>query len=318
MALLVFDDPDMELHEPGWGHPERPDRLRAARAAMAGVRGIEWVRPGFASRDDLLTVHDRPYVDALLALHGEHRQLDADTVVSPGSVRAALLAAGAAQDAVDRVIDGPSRRALCLVRPPGHHALGDRAMGFCLVNNVVIAASRALRRGLRRVAIVDWDVHHGNGTQALVQDHPGVWFASVHEGFGAWPGTGRGEERGPHGTITNVELRPGAGHDEILAAFDQHVAPGLHAFAPEIVLVSAGFDAHGDDDLGAVRATDETYRSLTERVVAAAERHAGGRLVLVLEGGYALPALGRSLRSCAEVLLTPGPDEKRATGEEAG
>lgn len=307
MSLLVFDDPDMELHEPGWGHPERPDRLRAARAAMVGLAGIEWVRPRFASRDDLLTVHERPYVDALLAAHGEHRQLDAETAISPGSVRAALLAAGAAQDAVDRVIDGPTRRALCLVRPPGHHATADQAAGFCLLNNVVIAASRALRRGLRRVAIVDWDAHHGDGTQALVQDHPGVWFASLHEGFGAWPGTGRDDDRGPLGTIVNVELREGAGHDEILAAFDDRVAPGLEAFRPEILLVSAGFDAHAEDGVGVLGATEATFAALAARVVDVAERHAGGRLVLVLEGGYFLPSLGRSLRACAEVLLADGP-----------
>ncbi len=302
MPLLVFDDPDMELHEPGWGHPERPDRLRAARAAASSVPGLIWRRPKFASRDDLLRVHDRAYVDALLALHGETRQLDADTAVSPGSVRAALLAAGAVQDAVDAVIDGPDRRALCLVRPPGHHATADRAAGFCLLNNVVVGASRALRRGLGRIAILDWDVHHGDGTQALVQDHPGVLFVSLHEGFGAWPGTGSAEEVGPHGTLVNVPLREGAGHDEIVAAFDARVGPALERFAPELVLISAGFDAHAEDPLGTVAATEETFAELTRRVVAVAERHAGGRLVLVLEGGYFLPSLGRSLRACLEVL----------------
>lgn len=305
MPLLVFDDPDMDLHDTGWGHPERPDRLRAARAAVAGRAGVEWCRPRFATRADLVHVHDAPYVDALLALHGEHRQLDADTVVSPSSVRAALLAAGAVQDAVDRVLDGPDRRALCLVRPPGHHATADRAAGFCLLNNVVVGASRALRRGVERVAVVDWDVHHGDGTQALVQEHPGVLFASLHEGHGAWPGTGRADDVGPLGTIVNVELPAGAGHDEILAGFDARVGPAIDAFRPEIVLVSAGFDAHVDDHLGTLAATEETYRALTERVVALAERHAGGRLVVVLEGGYFLPSLGRSLRACVDVLLAP-------------
>ncbi len=302
-SLLVFDDPDMDLHDPGWGHPERPDRLRAARAAMAGYPGLEWVRPRFAERAELVRVHSAAYVDALLSLVGETRQLDADTFVGPDSVRAALLAAGAVQDAVDRVITGPVTQAVCLVRPPGHHALEDRAMGFCLLNNVVVGASRALRRGLSRLLIVDWDAHHGNGTQALVQDHPGVMFASLHEGFGAWPHTGDADDRGPHGTIVNVPLRVGASHDELLAAFDEHVAPAAEAFAPELVLVSAGFDAHAEDGVGTLGATDQTYGELTRRVRGLAERHAGGRLVVVLEGGYFLPSLGRSLRACVDVLL---------------
>ncbi len=303
MALLVFDDPDMDLHEPSWGHVERPDRLRAARAAMTGFAGVTWCRPRFATRADLVHVHDAPYVDALIALHGASAVLDADTELSPGSVRAALLAAGAVQDAVERVCEGPDRRALCLVRPPGHHARADRAMGFCVFNNVVVGASRALRAGLRRILIVDWDVHHGNGTQELVQDHPGVLFASLHEGDGFWPGTGGADERGPHGTILNVPLPAGAGHDEILAAFDDRIRARADAFAPELVLVSAGFDAHREDGMGDLLATDETFAALTRRVRALADTHAGGRLVLVLEGGYFLPALGRSLRACADVLL---------------
>jgi acetoin utilization deacetylase AcuC-like enzyme len=299
--LHVWDDPAMEQHHPGRNHPERPERLVAARQALLEVPGVSWHRPQPASAEYLSALHDPDYVSTVLSTRGRAVMLDEDTFTSEGTVDAALLAAGAVRDAVDLVMQGPDRRAMAIVRPPGHHAERARAMGFCLFNNVALGAEHARRSGVERVLIIDWDVHHGNGTQHLFEARPDVMFFSTHQGGGFYPGTGRRSERGV-GNVINCPMPAGAGHDELLAAFTQELLPAAEAFAPALVLVSAGFDAHRDDPLGGLNATEETFAALCSLVRELADRHAGGKLVLTLEGGYDLAALAGSVRACADVL----------------
>jgi acetoin utilization deacetylase AcuC-like enzyme len=297
-AVLVFDDPAMEPHDPGPGHPERPDRLRAARAGLTSHPAVSWRTPQPATAADLGAVHDPEYVARVLALRGRRGMLDEDTYVSERSIDAALLAAGAVRDAVDAVIHGPAPRAVALVRPPGHHAERAAAMGFCLFNNIAVGARRALDRGVERILIVDWDVHHGNGTEHWARGMHQVTFFSTHQGYGFYPGTGNRSD----GNIVNRPLHAGAGHRELVDAFVTELVPRADELRPELVLVSAGFDAHADDPLGELLATDETYAELTGIVAGIADRHAGGRLVAALEGGYDLGALERSVRAMVEVL----------------
>jgi acetoin utilization deacetylase AcuC-like enzyme len=299
--LHVWDDPAMEEHRPGRGHPERPERLVAARQALLELPDVRWHRPEPASADYLSMLHDPDYVSTVLGCRGRAVMLDEDTFTSEGTVDAALLAAGAVRDAVDLVLRGPDRRAIALVRPPGHHAERARAMGFCLFNNVALGAEHARRSGIPRVMVIDWDVHHGNGTQHLFEARPDVMFFSTHQGFGFYPGTGRKSETGV-GNVINCPLPAGAGHDELIAAFTRELLPAAEAFAPGLVLVSAGFDAHRDDPLGGLRASEQTFAALCGLVRELADRHADGKLVLALEGGYDLAALAGSVRACADVL----------------
>jgi acetoin utilization deacetylase AcuC-like enzyme len=299
--LHVWHDPRMEDHDPGDGHPERAARLRAARDALDGHPGVAWEAVTEATAEELARVHDPAYVAAVLATEGRPVDLDPDTSTSAGSVLAARLAAGAVLGAVRAVHAGADRRAMALVRPPGHHAERAHAMGFCLFNNVAVGVADRLAAGLERVLVVDWDVHHGNGTQHLFDRDPRVAFFSTHQGFGFYPGTGARDEVGV-GNVRNVPLRRGDGHAELLGAFESELLPFAGAFRPELVVVSAGFDAHADDPLGGLRATEDTFAALTRIVAAIADRHAEGRLVLALEGGYALGALARSVRACADVL----------------
>jgi acetoin utilization deacetylase AcuC-like enzyme len=313
LTRLYFDD-RMLAHDPGRGHPERPDRLRAIRAALEGAPG-EWVVPAPAAREDLLRVHDAAHVDRIEALRGRVAGLDPDTATSPGSVEAALLAAGAAVQAVDA-----GGRAFALVRPPGHHAEPDRAMGFCLFNNVAVAAAHALATGRERVLVVDWDVHHGNGTQDAFYDRDDVLFFSTHR-FPFYPGTGGAREhgRGPgEGYTVDVPLPPGLGDGDYARVFSEVLLPIADDFRPDLVLVSAGFDAHRDDPLGGMALTEEGFATLCGVVADIADRHAGGRLVLVLEGGYDLRGLARGVRACADVLggaAPPPPGGPTARGD---
>ncbi len=315
LTRLLFDE-RMAAHDPGRGHPERPDRLRAVRSALEGAAG-EWVAPTPVSREDLLRVHDAAHVDRILALRGRVAGLDPDTAVSPGSVDAALLAAGAAVQAVDA-----GGRAFALVRPPGHHAVPSRAMGFCLFNNVAVAAARALASGRRRVLVVDWDVHHGNGTQDAFYDRDDVLFFSTHQ-FPFYPGTGAAHEQGRgqgEGYTVDVPLPPGLGDGDYAIVFAELLVPIADAFRPDLVLVSAGFDAHRDDPLGGMAVTEEGFAALCGVVRDLADRHAEGRLVLALEGGYDLQGLARSVRACVDVLggaTPPPPARASARGEAA-
>lgn len=308
MTLLYYD-PCFLRHETG-AHPERADRLRriAERLARSGLdrkcRRPEW---GPAGRQALARVHWPRYIDEVWALaKSGGGELDADTVVSPASYEVALEAAGAVCDAVRRVVQGEDATALCLVRPPGHHALAGRAMGFCLFNNVAVAARLAIEElGLERVLIVDWDVHHGNGTQAAFWEEPRVGFLSIHR-WPFYPGTGLEDETGAGpglGYTVNLPVAYGTPRADYLARFTHALDRFADRIKPQLVLVSAGFDPHRLDPVGDLGLETEDFATLTSRVLDVAEVHAAGRLVSVLEGGYDLEATAEGVEAhLAEML----------------
>lgn len=289
------------------GHPERPERAEAMQAVAArfAAAGGAVLAPRAASDDDLARVHDRAYIARLTAMRGRAAMLDADTFTSPDSEDVARLAAGAVLTAVDVALDGPARsRAFALVRPPGHHAEADRAMGFCLYNNVAVGAAYARSRGLGRVAVVDYDVHHGNGTQAMFHDDPSVLYVSSHQ-HPYYPGTGAAAERGEGagaGFTLNLPLAAGAGDDEVVGRWAAEALPRIEAFAPELLMISAGFDADERDPLGQLRMTPEGFARLTRVLLDAAERASAGRVVLVSEGGYDTHALAECLQAVIDQL----------------
>lgn len=283
-------------HRPGAGHAERPQRLQVVTEALGDAfPDIPWFEAPRASRGQLLRVHD----DALLALVLDTpvdgpMALDPDTVLGPGSAEAALRAAGAGVAAVDALMADGETRAFCAVRPPGHHATGSVAMGFCLFNSIAVAAAHACdQHGLARVAVVDFDVHHGNGTQAIFHADPRVMYLSSHQ-LPLYPDTGRADERGV-GNILNVPLPPGAGSAQFRDAWRDLLLPALESFRPQMLFISAGFDAHRLDPLAQMQLEADDYHWITTELVAVAERHAHGRVVSMLEGGYDLNAL----RECA-------------------
>ncbi len=305
--VLLLSDETMIDHDPGPGHPERPGRLMAIheRLRSRAVSGTEWRSPQPATSRLIERVHTPRYVDRLDELRGSTVTLDADTALSPGSIPAARLAVGAAVEAVTAVVRGTTRRAFALVRPPGHHAEADRPMGFCLFNNIAIAAAHARADlGCRRILIVDWDVHHGNGTQHAFFEQPDVLFFSAHRAP-FWPGSGDLHEIGTDagiGFTMNVPMPAGCGDGEYRAVFDDLLVPVAEAFEPEVVLVSAGFDAHARDPLGGMLVSTEGFASLCGVARDLADRLCQGRLALVLEGGYDLVALADSVHTCVEVL----------------
>jgi acetoin utilization deacetylase AcuC-like enzyme len=305
--VLLLSDEAMLGHDPGPGHPERPERLQAILADLRRepIAGTRWAAPNPAPREALERVHTPAYVADLLRLRGRSADLDPDTTVSPGSIDAALLAAGAAIDAVDALMTGAASSAFALVRPPGHHAEPARAMGFCLFNNIAVAAAHAkARHGCRRILIVDWDVHHGNGTQAAFYADPSVLYFSTHQSP-FYPGTGGPEEIGEgegKGFTINVPLPAGLGDGDYVAVFSLVLGPIAGSFAPDLVLVSAGVDAHRADPLGEMRLTEAGFAHLCGGVLKIAQHHAGGRVALILEGGYDLRALPACVRACANVL----------------
>jgi len=306
MAVLLLFDEKMTEHDPGPGHPESPNRLQAIWTDLARrpVAGTEVVTPPEATREELRRVHDDAYISRILALRGREVQLDPDTATSAASVDAALLAAGAAAEAVRRVLTGQAQSAFALVRPPGHHAESTRAMGFCLFNNVAVAASEAHAHGLSRVLCVDWDVHHGNGTQHSFYERRDLLFCSTHQ-YPLYPGTGHESEAGRgagEGFTVNLPLPAGCGDGDYAACFADVLLPIADAYRPELVLVSAGFDAHRDDPLAGMAVTEEGFAALCGAVKQIADCYCPGRLVLTLEGGYDLRALARSSRACIEVL----------------
>ncbi|MEZ4447367.1 MAG: histone deacetylase [Polyangiaceae bacterium] len=303
--MLIFTDDRMRLHDPGAHHPERPDRLSAATQALKGRPGLTWRAPTPASGEQVARIHDAAHVADVETRRGRRGAFDPDTNHSEDSVEAAYLAAGAAIDAVTAVVEGEAKHAFALVRPPGHHAEAQAAMGFCLFNNIAVAAAHARAAlGVERVLIVDWDVHHGNGTQHVFEDRRDILFCSLHQ-YPFYPGTGAATEVGHgegEGYTLNVPFPAGAGPTDYRAAFDDLILPVADAFAPDLVLVSAGYDAHRDDPLASMQLEDETYATLAGKLVALADRHAAGKLVLVLEGGYDLDALGRSVRATVDTL----------------
>ena len=303
----LFRSPDFLGHETG-GHPENPRRISAIDAELerAGLlAGRPTIAFGPASVDAMTRVHDARYVDALEALTARGGGfLDPDTMVGPDSVAVARLAAGAAIAGVDAVLDGRATRAFALGRPPGHHATPRRGMGFCLVNTIAIAAAHALDRGLERVLIVDWDVHHGNGTQDAFYATDQVLFCSVHQ-HPLYPGTGAANERGSgpgEGFTINVPLPPGQDDEIYRRVFTERFLPAARAFRPELVLISAGFDAHAADPLGGMRLTEHGFADLARMVAEVASEWCDGRLVTVLEGGYDPGALGRSVVAVVQAL----------------
>jgi acetoin utilization deacetylase AcuC-like enzyme len=293
---VLLTHPDVVRHAPPQGHPERPERLAAALDGLASL-DLRREEPPEATDQELSALHPRTYLDRLIAAEPARgaRALDPDTWLSPGSVRAARLGAGAALRAVDLVLEGRYAKAFSAMRPPGHHALADTPMGFCLFGNVALAARRALdRHGVDRVAIVDFDVHHGNGTEALVEDDPRILFVSTHQ-FPFYPGSGASTHTGPHGTVLNVPLRAGTGSAAFRAVVGSQVLPRVAEHRPDLLLISAGFDAHRDDPLGGLALETEDFAWITQELCDVAERHAQGRVVSVLEGGYDLQALRDSV-----------------------
>lgn len=307
MTTILYSHRACEGHDPGPGHPECPARLVAIRETLEAPEfsALERREAPLGDPDRIALAHPRQYVDAILAAIPEegYGALDGDTTVSPGSREAALRAAGALVAAADAVMAGDARNAFCAVRPPGHHAEIARAMGFCLFNNVAIAAMHLRdRHGLKRIAVVDFDVHHGNGTQAIFWNHPDLLFASTHQ-MPLYPGTGSSEESGCAGNIVNAPLPPYAGSAEFRKAMERMVLPAVSEFSPEFLLISAGFDAHTDDPLANLNFRDDDYTWATAQLMALAEEHCQGRLVSTLEGGYNLRALSTSVAAHVRQLM---------------
>jgi acetoin utilization deacetylase AcuC-like enzyme len=309
---LLYTDPIFLRHETG-RHVEVPARLRSitARLETAGLCR-QWTPGSYQplTPEKVILVHDPAVVERARAMADQGGgMLDADTVVSRDSFQVALAAAGACVWAVDAVMAGPDPRALCLVRPPGHHATRTRSMGFCLFNNIALAASRARTdHGLTRILIVDWDVHHGNGTQDIFFADPAVFFFSIHRyGMGFYPGTGAANETGTgkgRGFTLNVPVRFGTSRRDYHALFAEALEKAADTIKPELVLISAGFDAHARDPIGSLGLETEDFAVLTRLVLDVAKTHAHGRLVSCLEGGYNLDALAESVQAHLQVLLT--------------
>jgi acetoin utilization deacetylase AcuC-like enzyme len=312
MSLLVISSTRFAEHQTPPGHPERPDRAEVMDVIADRWRqqGGEVAAPGAATIEQLARVHDREYVHRISETAGRVVALDPDTYTSPETYEVALIAAGAAIDAVEHVLRGSQRVALALVRPPGHHAERSRAMGFCLFNNVAVAAAHAGTLGAHRVAIVDYDVHHGNGTQHVFESSPNVLYASTHQ-FPYYPGTGAADEIGVgsgRGFTVNLPMERGAVSEDYQLVFTEVVLPVVRQFKPDLVLVSAGFDAHERDPLANMRLTPEAFAAMTMELRAVAAECCDGRMVLVTEGGYDLHALAASLDAVVEMLAGPiGP-----------
>jgi acetoin utilization deacetylase AcuC-like enzyme len=308
VATALITHPACLEHDTGPYHPETSERLRAVLAALETEEFAMLLREAapMATVEQLSRVHPRDYVEAILAIHpdlGEPVQLDGDTVMSAGSAEAAARAAGGACLAVDAVMEGWARTAFAAVRPPGHHAEPNKPMGFCLFNNAAVAAMHArVRWGIERVAVVDFDVHHGNGTQAMFAADAGLFYASSHQ-HPCYPGTGEVWERGVAENILNVPLRARDGGPAFRAAWGETIIPALDKFAPGLLIVSAGFDAHVADPLAQLRLETVDYTWITDQLLGVADRHCGGRLASVLEGGYDLNSLAASAAAHVRALM---------------
>ena len=308
MSVALFTHPAALAHDPGPHHPECPERIKFVLKALEAPAFLSIVRKTapVAPVTALVAAHSQMHVDTILAMRpagNQLRYIDGDTVVSAGTIDAALRAAGGAMTAVDAVMEGKVRAAFVAMRPPGHHAERNRAMGFCLFNNAAVAAFHArARHGLNRIAVVDFDVHHGNGTQNIFTPDRDLFYASSHQ-FPCYPGTGRAEERGVAGNVVNVPLRPGSGGAEFRAAWAEKILPELEAFAPDLLIISAGFDGHEADPLAELRLQVEDFTWVTQALLAVADKHCPGRVVSVLEGGYDLDALALSAAAHVRSLM---------------
>ena len=305
-TLLLSRPPWFEHHTPLW-HPERQDRMRAIENALEDECFAWLIREQAveAARETVALVHPEPYIQSIIdavPLEGLVA-IDEDTSMSPGTLDAALRTAGAATQAVDEVMTGQVRNAFSSMRPPGHHAERAKAMGFCFFNNAAIAARHAQKaHGAERVAIVDWDVHHGNGTQEIFWSDPSVLFCSTHQ-MPLYPGTGATSECGEHDTIVNTPLRAGDGGDIFREAFDVAILPRVEAFRPDLILISAGFDAHWRDPLADLQLTEADFAWATQKLMDIADHRCGGRVVSLLEGGYDLEGLAGSAAAHVKALM---------------
>jgi acetoin utilization deacetylase AcuC-like enzyme len=309
MSLILISTDRFAEHQTPPGHPECPERAQVFDAVAARWRegGGEVVAPPEATHEHLARVHADSYIKHIAETAGQAVALDPDTYTSPDSYEIARLAAGAAVDAVERVMGEPGTTAFALVRPPGHHAERSRAMGFCFFNNVAIAAAHARTLGAGRIAIVDYDVHHGNGTQHLFERDPSVLYVSAHQ-HPYYPGTGAADEVGlgsGEGFTVNLPIESGATDGDYRVVFDEVILPVLRLFKPDLVLVSAGFDAHERDPLATMRLTSGCFGAMVTSLRRVAEETCEGRMVLVTEGGYDLPALGASLDATVQALAAP-------------
>ena len=309
MSVILIHSDRFAEHQTPPGHPERPERAEVMDAVVNRWRkhGVDVVAPREATREQLARVHDPDYIRRISETIGRAKALDPDTYTSPESYEIALLAAGAAIDGVERVMGGSHTTAFALVRPPGHHAERDRAMGFCLFNNIAVAAAHARAQGAGKVAIVDYDVHHGNGTQHMFETDPHVLYISIHQSP-YYPGTGAADETGRdrgQGFTINLPLEVGAVAEDYQRVFADVVVPVLKQFEPDLILVSAGFDAHERDPLGGMRLTTDAFAAMTMELRAVAEECCRGRLVAVTEGGYDLQAFAASLDAVIEAMNGP-------------
>ena len=306
-TALLFDDLMMR-HRTESGHPERPERLAVIREALDPLKDLVVIRSRKARLDEIALCHDPRYVENVLKLieSGETELAGGDVSVSADSGEVALHAAGGVIEAVDAVLIGHAQNAFCAVRPPGHHARPAAAMGFCLFNNVAIAARHAQKQhGLERVAIVDWDVHHGNGTEEIFYSDGSVLFFSTHQ-WPWYPGTGLASETGEGkgaGLTINCPLPAGSGRAEVLGAFRDRLFPALENYRPQLLLISAGFDSRAGDPLGQFRLTDQDFADLTRMLLDFAAGPCSGRMVSLLEGGYNLPGLGAAVKSHVSQLI---------------
>ncbi len=306
MITALAADPACKEHHTGPRHPERPARFDAALDALEGLDLLK-LEPRLATEDELSLCHSLPYIRLVEreVMTGFHELSTGDTIISARSLDAALRATGGALNAIDAVMTGQAQNAFCIVRPPGHHATPIRGMGFCLFNTIAIAARYAQRKyGLHRVMIADWDVHHGNGTQDIFYSDGTVFFFSTHQ-HPWYPGTGAPDETGEGpglGTTLNCPFPAGSGRKEILGAFQEKLMPAAQSFKPDLVLISAGFDSRIGDPLGNFMLTDTDFADLTRVMREIANKHAGGRLASVLEGGYSLEGLAAGVRAHVQAL----------------
>jgi len=306
MTTLIISHESYLTHDTGPYHPESPDRLRSVLKALdqSALQGFVREEAPQATAEQIARAHPGDYVEEILAAMPRQglRHLDGDTVVSPGSAEAMLRAAGAAVRAVNAVAEGQVDNAFCAVRPPGHHAESTKPMGFCLVNNAAVGALHArAAHGYRRVAVIDFDVHHGNGTQEMFWDDPEAFYASTHQ-YPFYPGTGSRRERGAHNNIVNVPLAAGDRGDVFRGGLRDEILPALTAFKPDFIIISAGFDAHKDDPLGQLGLSETDFAWATSAIMDVARDVCGGRVVSVLEGGYNLDALADCVTAHVETL----------------